>query len=226
MSDLLVLHPLGDPAGGAPWREAFSDAGWEGRVHAPDLPGHAGAPPPPGGAYQSADPALTGTLLLAGLPAGSPAPVVVGVGPSGWAAQLLALGGRAGALALVDGLGGPWREPSAAVAADREWLRALSSDPPALVPPPPGAPLDPRLRHGVPPQTDRTLALRSAAAMPVPVLVLTTIPVTPPPATSAPALSAAEVDELVAAFPRAEVAHLEGPSSALVARTIVAWAGR
>ena len=223
MTALLVLHALGDPAGGDPWRQAFSDAGWDGPVHAPDLPGHAGAPPPPGGAYQSADPALTGALVVAGLPAGSPAPVVVGVGPSGWAAQLLALGGRASALVLVDGLGGPWRDPTAAVAGDREWLRALSSDPAALLPCPPGAVIDPRLRHGVPPQTDRALARRAAAAMPVPVLVLTT--------TSAAALSPAEVDELVDAFPRAERARLDRPSPSpfpspgSVAPAVVAWAG-
>ena len=221
MTDVLVLHDVGDPAGGAPWAEAFSDAGWSGAVHAPDLPGHAGEAPPLGGSYNGADPALTGALVVAGLPAGGPPPVVVGVRASGWGAQLLALGGRAAALVLVDGLGGPWLDGTAAVAADRAWLRRLADDPEAVGPAPPGAPLDPRLRHGVPPQADRGLAMRAAAAVPVPVLVLHTgVPGTGP-------LADGEADDLSAAFRRSDVVRL-GPPASLpeVARVVVEWTRR
>ncbi|MDQ1403301.1 MAG: hypothetical protein QOG03_1617, partial [Actinomycetota bacterium] len=45
---VLVLHDVGDERGGEPWRQALGTAGWSGPVLAPDLPGHAGAPPPIG----------------------------------------------------------------------------------------------------------------------------------------------------------------------------------
>ena len=217
MTDLLVLHALGDPEGGARWARAFRAAGWPGPVHAPDLPGHAGREPPLGGAYHRADPALVGALALADLPAGPP-PVIVGVGPSGWGAQLLALGGRAGALVLVDGLGGPWLSAPAAVAAEREWLRALADDPAALAPAPAGAPVDPRLRHGVPGQTDHGLALRAAGAISAPVLVVETAP------PDRALLPAHEVDEMVAAFPAAELLRSEAASMATVADAVTRWA--
>jgi hypothetical protein len=222
MTQLLVLHAVGDPDGGAPWARAFGAADWPGSVHAPDLPGHAGREPPLGGAYHRTDPALVGALVLAERPDnGQAAPAVVaGVGPSGWGAQLLALGGRAAALVLVDGIGGPWLPAPDAVAAERQWLRNLADDPDAIDPAPAGAPLDPRLRHGVPGQTDRGLALRAAGAIPVPVLVVETRP--PPRAL----LSPGEVDEMVAAFPAAELVRLEAASPEDVAHAVTEWAPR
>jgi hypothetical protein len=216
VSDLLVLHALGDPEGGAPWAGAFRAAGWSGALHAPDLPGHAGREPPLGGGYHRADPSLFGALALA--EGAVVSAVVVGVGPSGWGAELLALGGRAVALVLVDGLGGPWLDAPAAVEAERAWVRGLADDPAALAPAPAGGRLDPRLGHGVPGQTDRGLALRAAAAMPVPVLVVET-------AAPGPALlSPGETEEVVAAFPAAEVVRLEGASPAAVADAVTRWA--
>ncbi len=106
MTDLLVLHDLGAPGGGE-WTAAFAD--WPGRVLAPDLSGHNGAPPPVGGHYETGDAVYVALDVLR-----AEAPhelVVVGVGHSGVAAQILALGGRAVGLVLIDGLGGPWLEP-------------------------------------------------------------------------------------------------------------------
>jgi hypothetical protein len=187
-------------------------------VDAPDLPGHAGREPPLGGAYHRTDPALVGAVALAQRRDGAPA-VVLGAGPSGWGAQLLALGGRAAALVLVDGLGGPWLSAPAAVAAEREWLRAVADDPAALEPAPAGAGLDPRLRHGVPGQTDRGLALRSARAISVPVLVIET---TPP---GAALLSGEEVDEMVAAFPTADLERVHDAAPLAVAHAVTKWVG-
>jgi pimeloyl-ACP methyl ester carboxylesterase len=170
----LVLHEIGDPDGGAPWREALQAAGWDGPIVAPDLPGHAGTPPPPGGDYEMADAALFALPLI---PDEGDRPVVVGVGASGWPATLLALGGRASALVLVDGLGGPpWLDARARIAATRDWLRAIAADPDAVAPPPPGGRLDPRLRHGMPLHGSRRLAERTAQSMPVPVLILESTP--------------------------------------------------
>ncbi|HET6810208.1 MAG TPA: hypothetical protein VFH50_04295 [Acidimicrobiales bacterium] len=220
MRRLLVLHAVGDPHGGTPWAQAFGAAGWAGPVQAPDLPGHAGREPPLGGAYHRTDPALVGALVLAERHADAQAApaVVAGVGPSGWGAQLLALGGRAAALVLVDGIGGPWLPAPDAVAAEREWLRSLADDPDALGPAAGGVPLDPRLRHAVPGQTDRGLALRAAGAIPVPVLVVETRP------PDQALLSAAEVDEVVTAFPAAELIRLEAASPTEVAEVVTRWA--
>jgi pimeloyl-ACP methyl ester carboxylesterase len=173
---VLVLHDVGDERGGEPWRSELDRAGWPGTVLAPDLPGHAGAPPPPGGAYELTDAVLTAVRLL-GAPEGTERirPVAVGLGVNGWAAELLALGGWARALVLVDGLGGPWRDGPGAIAAGRQWLRAIADDPTAIASASAGAgPLDPRLRHGVPPHGSRALAERAASEMPVPALLVET----------------------------------------------------
>jgi pimeloyl-ACP methyl ester carboxylesterase len=209
---ILVLHDLGDPAGGSPWRDAIAATGWRGLVLAPDLPGHASAPAPPGGAYDLADPVLAAVRTL---PAEAPAPVVIGVGLSGWSAWLLGLGGRAAAVVLVDGLGGPWQDPTTVVAAGRERLRAMADDLAATGPPPAGGP-DPRLAHGVPPQSSRDLAVRAAAAMPVPVMVVET-PGSP--------VDAEDAIELVGGFAGgATLVEMSERAPSVVAPGILAWA--
>jgi pimeloyl-ACP methyl ester carboxylesterase len=167
---VVVLHDVGDELGGGPWATALTAAGWTGRVLAPDLPGHAGAPPPEGGNYESADTAYVLVPLLAEL--GEPA-VVVGVGVNGWNAELCGLAGKALAVVLVDGIGAPWITPTAAVHWQREWLRSIADDEAAVAPPPSGGRvLDPRLRHGLPPHGSRRLALRGAARLDVPLVLL------------------------------------------------------
>ncbi len=167
--EIVVLHDAGDADGGVPWGAALVAAGWPGAVHAPDLPGHGATAAPTDGAYELVDAALHALPLLSTLH--GDLPVVLGVGANGWAAQLLAIGGRAAALVLVDGLGGPWLEPAQAIATDRTRLRAILDDP-AAVAGPPASGLDPRLVHGIGAQTSRDLAVRAAAAITVPTLVV------------------------------------------------------
>ena len=166
MTPLLVLHDFGAPDGGAPWVSAF--AGWDGPVVAPDLPGHGSAPPPIDGNYEHADSAWVG--VRARVPRDA---VVVGVGGSGWGAHLLALGGRARALVLVDGLGGPWLDPAEWVQHQLTWIRSVADDP-AAAGPFTGEGLDPRIAHGVLPTGSLKLATRSFAALGVPLLVIQT----------------------------------------------------
>ena len=184
---VFVLHDLGDEMAGQAWREAFAAAGWQGSVIAPDLPGHGSAPAPIGGSYELGDGILVAAELI---DVEAPAPIVVGVGLNGWAAQLLALAGRAAALVLVDGLHGPWVAPAAWIGGGRAWLRAVA-DNPAATAPPPARGLDPRAAHRIPPLGSRSLALRAARSMPVPTLLLES---------PASRLAPAEVDELAEAF--------------------------
>lgn len=207
---VLVLHGPGDKGAGGPWAVALRTAGWPGPVLAPDLPGHGTAPAPEGGAYELVDAALH--VLPAPIGRDRERPVVVGVGANGWAAQLLALGGRAAALVLVDGLGGPWRSPAHFVADERAWLRSVAEDP-AATGPPPAVGLDPRLRHAVPRQTSIELARRGAGALAVPVLVL-----------ESPGSSAGvELDDLVRRIADVNMRTVPAPDAATVARTIVTW---
>lgn len=207
---VLVIHDAGDPAAGSAWADALDVAGWPGNVLAPDLPGHGSAPAPEGGAYELVDAAFAVLALLGG--AGPEVPVLVGVGANGWAAQLLALGGRACALVLVDGLGGPWLTPPATIARERDWLRAVFDDPAATAPAPTGD-VDPRFRHVVPRQTSLELARRGAGALPVPVLVLE----------SPASLSGAHRHELVSRIPDVTAAEVADPHAATVAPQLVAW---
>jgi hypothetical protein len=210
---ILVLHDAGAADGGAPWGAALAAAGWPGAVHAPDLPGHGATPAPTDGAYELVDAALHVLPLCATLE--DEAPVVLGVGANGWAAQLLAIGGRAAALVLVDGLGGPWLQPAQAIAEDRARLRAILDDPAAVAAPPPTG-LDPRLVHGIGGQTSRDLAVRAAAAITVPTLVLSS------PAAALPAVAQRDVCRHL---PDVEVVDLWDPGLAHVADEVVRWAG-
>lgn len=210
---LLVLHASGDLAGGAPWAEAFTAAGWPGHVLAPDLPGHAGAPPPLGGNYESGGAVFAVLPLLRKL-ADGPRPVVVGVGCTGWGAMIVALSGRAAGLVLVDGLGGPWSTPQEIIAGQRDILRAIADDPAAVAPPPPGD-SDPRLLHTIGTLRNERLATRMAAGMPVPTLVLES-PGSPLPAT--------DRERLIGQFKApVEVATVATARPSEVAPRVVAW---
>ncbi len=177
MTTLVVLHDVGDAAGGAGWAAAFVTAGWTGPVLAPDLPGHAGAPPPVGGNHEPADGAffLVGLLASARVSTNSAAPTgrsssasATTVPTRNWPASLAS----PRVSSLVDGLGGPFRGPVADIDADRRRLRSIASDATAVAPMPAGAAVDPRLRHGVVPYSDLGFARRVATALPVPVLVV------------------------------------------------------
>lgn len=214
MSDarpVLVLHDAGDEGAGAPWAAALGAAGWPGEVCAPDLPGHGTAPAPTDGAYELVDAAFAVLPALHHL--GAVRPVVIGVGANGWAAQVLALAGRASALVLVDGLGGPWRTPVESIADERERLRAIFDDPSAIAPAPEGV-LDPRLRHGSDRQSGLGLARRAAATLAVPVLVLES-----PGSVVGPARA-----DLVRRIAVVATADVPSPEPSDVSGVVVAWA--
>jgi pimeloyl-ACP methyl ester carboxylesterase len=167
VSDLLVLHDLGG-SGGGEWADAFDR--WPGRVIAPDLPGHDRVPPPVGGNYEPTDAVYVALELLRADPVDDL--VVVGIGHSGATAQILALGGRASGLVLVDGLGGPWLDADRYDAHQRAMRRRILTTPEALAGPAPDAP-DPRAALVVG-DHDRAFAIRRAEAIRVPVLVVET----------------------------------------------------
>jgi pimeloyl-ACP methyl ester carboxylesterase len=211
---LVVLHDVGDEAGGSPWRDAIEDAGWPGPVIAPDLPGHHGEPAPLDGAYDLVDAAwfTLRVLRAAGL---ATCPVIMGVGTSGWAAEIVALGERADALVLVDGLGGPWQSPTEWVSTQRNWIRAIADDPQAVTPASTDA-LDPRLRHRVPPMSGRSVAEKAAAELSVPVLVVQT---------PRSALGTVAAEELFAHFgPQASWRRIAERAPGLVAPAVIQWA--
>jgi pimeloyl-ACP methyl ester carboxylesterase len=205
MTDVLVLHDLGAP-GGSEWTAAF--AGWPGRVLAPDLPGHNGTPPPVGGHHGTGDAVYVALDLLRTEPPDEL--VVVGVGHNGAAAQILALGGRAVGLVLVDGLGGPWLEPADLDARQREMRRRILTTPAAMSTPAPGAD-DPRATMVVG-AADREFAVSQAEAMPVPVLVIET-----------PSSLTPDTDDLVGHFDRATLEHLDGRDPVRAAMLVQAW---
>lgn len=205
MTDLLVLHDVGAPGGGA-WSGAF--ARWPGRVLAPDLPGHHGTPPPVGGHYETGDAVFAALDLLR-----TETPdelVIVGVGHNGAAAQILALGGRAAGLVLVDGLGGPWLGPVEIDERQREMRRRILTTPGAMSEPAPGA-ADPRATMVVR-AADRGFAVRQAEAMPVPVLLIET-----------PSSATPDADELVNHFAQATLTHLDAVDPGRAASIVGAW---
>ena len=209
---ILVIHAMGDPAGGEQWRRALTDAGWNGPVLAPDLPGHGSARAPVGGSYEYADALLTIVPLYASLDPDLPPPLVVGVGLHGWAAQVLALGGRASGLVLVDGLNGPWRTPVEQIGSWAGWVRETFDDPAATAPAPPSG-LDPRAAHVVPTHGSRRLAIKAARVMPVPALILES-PQSP--------LTRAEVDEVAREFATGATVHeVAAPTAEAAVEAIV-----
>lgn len=118
-----------DPAGpfspGA-WSELLASAGFAGEVVAPMPAGWFQSPPPVGGHAEVVDPLFE---ILDDLGDTDRSRIAIGVGGAGWPATLVALAGRASALVLIDGCGGPWLDPversrrqSAALAERRDEL--------------------------------------------------------------------------------------------------------
>lgn len=194
LGSILVLHEVGDVAGGGPYAEAF--AAWA-QVIAPDLPGHGSQPELPGQNYGLTDPMYVVTRLFAdqGI---EKVDTVVGVGVSGWSAQLLALAGRADRMVLVDGLGNPFLSIDDLL--DRRMKRvriiADSPDPLADAPPP---------THG-----DRELAERAARDTEVPVLLLGT--------------DSDEHRAFLDIFPNAEHRVTSNHDPRVIAETVAEWA--
>jgi hypothetical protein len=165
----VLLHDLGAADAGAPWR-AVAPEDW----HVPDLPGHGETPAPRHGAY---DPMGPMTLARWRLGAGG---AVVGVGRNAHGALILAAGGGCDAVAVVNGLWGPWQEPAQAIDALYADLRAILADAAAVGPPPPAG-LDPRTRHGYGLSASPAFARRFWGSITCPVLAVETpASVTPP----------------------------------------------
>jgi pimeloyl-ACP methyl ester carboxylesterase len=167
VTGLLVLHGLGDAEGGTPWTETLASVGLP--VQAPDLPGHGLARPPVDGTYTTGTILIAAARVLEGVE--PPGPVVLGVGASGWVALMLGVAGRASAVAVVDGLGGPWRNGTEAVAESVEWARRLMDDP-LLARPVPAGEMDPRLAHPAPSFSNQRTVGQAIAALAVPLLVM------------------------------------------------------
>ena len=181
MTRLLVLHDAGDPSPVERWSRLVDR--WDGPALLPVQPGHGEVPPPEGGNYSAADAAVVAARAMAsaGWPHGDDDgwPVVVGQGWGAYAAELVAMAGRAGALVLIDGLGGPWVGVDALVADQHAWLHAVVGDPDALAPP--RSSPDPRLAHGFPTVWERAHTAARRAAITVPVAAIET-PASPTPA--------------------------------------------
>jgi hypothetical protein len=165
---LLVLHDLGEERGGAAWRDALVQGAWDGPWSAPDQPGHGGAP-------WEADYYEPAHLVMAPLrhlldTGWRERPVIVAVGASADAGELLALGGKAAGVVVVDRPCMPGDvTPDESIGADYAWLRRLADDPAAQAPAPYGR-TDPRTRLGLAPHHNPQYAARQRAAIPVPVL--------------------------------------------------------
>ena len=219
VSALLFLHEVGDADGPKRWRAlaAGDGRGWPGPVLVPDLPGHGVVPPEEGAYYAPGDVALAGVRAISAAGLDGEPPLVAGHGWGAFGAELLAAAGRASALVLVDGLGGPWVSRSELMDAQHAWLRAVLADPAALAPPPPGV-LDPRLRHGFPSIWEREFTEARRRAITVPVLALES-PASPTPSGERAERVAAfggdgRVEEIVEASPQAVLAALSAWSRA------------
>lgn len=169
MSSVVLLHDLGAEEAGEPWR-AVAPVDW----HIPDLPGHGMTPAPRHGAYDPMGPVTLARWALDG------PGLVVGVGQNAHGALILAAGGACGAVAIVDGLWGPWQEPVEAVDHLYAGLRRVLADPAALAPAPASG-LDPRTRHGYGVNVSPSFVAKFWGAIACPALVIET-PASPTPA--------------------------------------------
>jgi pimeloyl-ACP methyl ester carboxylesterase len=161
---VVVLHDLGDPAGGARWRAA-APADWI----APDLPGHGATPAVRTGHY---DPLAIAAIARWTIPDAATA-TLMGVRRNAHAAVVAAVAGECARLVIVDGLWGPWRTPAAEVDAFYAYVRRIASDPGATAAAPAHG-LDPRAAHGYGVFAGATFAQQVWGAVDQPVLVVET----------------------------------------------------
>ncbi|MBK5288415.1 MAG: hypothetical protein JJE46_08105 [Acidimicrobiia bacterium] len=139
---VVVLHDLGDPAGGAEWRTA-APADWI----IPDLPGHGSALAPRTGHYDPMSAVAIARWALAAESNGDADSTLVGVGDNAHGALVHAAAGGCDRVVVVDGLWGPWRTPAEEVDAFYAMIQAIASDPAAIGAAPESG-LDPRATYG------------------------------------------------------------------------------
>ena len=139
---VVLLHDLGDPAGGAGWRLA-APAEWV----IPDLPGHGSTPATRTGHYDPMSAVAIARWTLGRNARGADASTLVGVGHNAHAALVGAAGGDCDRVVVVDGLWSPWRSPADEIDAFYAMIRAIAADADATGPPPASG-LDPRATYG------------------------------------------------------------------------------
>jgi len=175
---VVLLHDLGDPAGGAGWRAA-APTDWI----VPDLPGHGATPATRTGHYDPMSAVAIGRWTMAHA-ADERGATLIGVGQHAHGALVDAAGGGCDRVVIVDGLWGPWRTPSEEVDACYGMIRAIASDPAATAAPPASG-LDPRATYGYGVMVSPAFCRRLWSAIDQPVLVIETpASVTPPEARS------------------------------------------
>jgi hypothetical protein len=205
---VVLLHDLGDPAGGAVWR-AVAPPDWI----VPDLPGHGVTPATRTGHPDPMVAVAIARWAIAGARSGGAA-TLVGVGHNAHGALVHAAGGDCDRVVVVDGLWGPWRTPAEEVDAFYAMIRAIAADPAATGPAPTSG-LDPRATHGYGVMASARFARRFWAAIDQPVLVVET------PASTTPRDERAE---RVSWFGGATtVAELDTADPASVVAAIRAW---
>jgi pimeloyl-ACP methyl ester carboxylesterase len=165
---VVLLHELGDPAGGARWRSAAPPE-WI----IPDLPGHGAAPPPRTGHYDPMSAVAIARWSVARAAHAGSSSTLVGVGNNAHAALVGAAGGDCDRVVVVDGLWGPWRRPAEEIDAFYAMVRAIAADPAATAPPPASG-LDPRTAYGYGVMSSARFAQRFWGTIDQPVLAIET----------------------------------------------------
>lgn len=165
---VVLLHDLGDPAGGAEWRAA-APAGW----HIPDLPGHGSTPAIRTGHYDPMSAVAIARWAIGRESNGDAESTLVGVGQNAHGALVDAAGGGCDRVVVVDGLWGPWRTPPEEIDAFYAMIRATASDP-AAIGAAPASGLDPRATYGYGVMSSASFARRFWAAIDQPVLAIET----------------------------------------------------
>jgi hypothetical protein len=202
---VVLLHDLGDPAGGAEWRAAAPDE-WI----VPNLPGHGATPATRTGHYDPMS-AVAIARWTMGHAANGDAATLVGVRQNAHGALVAAAGRDADRVVVVDGLWGPWRTPPQEVDAFYGMIRAMAADP-AATGPAPASGLDPRATHGYGVMVSARFCRQFWGAIEQPILAIETPASTTPRAERAERLSwfggPTTVVELDAADPATVVAAI------------------
>lgn len=162
---VVVLHDLGDPAGGAAWRAA-APPDWI----VPDLPGHGATPALRTGHY---DPMSAVAIARWTIARASGASTLVGVRRNAHAALVGAAAGDCDRVVIVDGLWGPWLTPSEEIDRFYAMIRAIAADAGATGAPPPSG-LDPRATYGYGVMSSASFSQRLWGVIDQPVLAVET----------------------------------------------------
>jgi hypothetical protein len=212
---VVLLHDLGDPAGGAGWRAA-APADWI----IPDLPGHGSTPSTRTGHYDPMSAVAIARWTIArestgdGDSSGDGDSTLIGVGHNAHGALVDAAGGGCDRVVVVDGLWGPWRTPVEEVDAFYAMIRAIAADP-AATGAAPASGLDPRATYGYGVMSSARFAARFWGAIDQPVLALET------PASITPRDERAERVEWFGGS--ATLVELDSVDPAAVVEAIRAW---